>query len=548
MIEPRKHPYLIASVAAIIFAVVVWFIVPKEYAAQIKIADEYKETDLAVGLNDIGAKMREMMGTANQGINDIEVYCKVLKTDGFIREIANIRVPDINKSYGEYLSVKDTINEIKKHLEYNLSTKKQTVSIQFTDKDPFVAACMLDSVVTRLQFFITSSRREVYDAELKNADIKRKEAALKYNKAQRKYAEYLDAHNDESTVEGIQYKAMLEKNRSEALRLYRTAVEQYFRFVALKERVNMSFAVIKANKVPTHYSTNIIGYIFSFLILALIFVKTIMLYKKNKDKIIFEIGSITSPWMLTILVWGVILLALLFRNPDLLNAPNEQFYMSLFIWLILFCLFSWGTHTLMAESPSSNHYMETVSLTRQNKIIFNSFFILSLIITPLYLKRNIDTVLMFGTEDLMANIRVLAVSGYEKVNILNYSLVINETLLIVALRVYPNIKLWKIIVICITNLLNAFAIMEKGGILFLFFCIVFVLYERGKIKIRSILVLFVAVFLFFYIFTVFRSSTDAGGSEQMTIFDFIAMYVLSPPVAFCEVKPELEPQFGGHTI
>lgn len=113
MIEPRKHPYLIASVAAIIFAVVVWFIVPKEYAAQIKIADEYKETDLAVGLNDIGAKMREMMGTANQGINDIEVYCKVLKTDGFIREIANIRVPDINKSYGEYLSVKDTINEIK---------------------------------------------------------------------------------------------------------------------------------------------------------------------------------------------------------------------------------------------------------------------------------------------------------------------------------------------------------------------------------------------------------------------------------------------------
>lgn len=104
---------------------------------------------------------------------------------------------------------------------------------------------------------------------------------------------------------------------------------------------------------------------------------------------------------------------------------------------------------------------------------------------------------MFGTEDLMANIRVLAVSGYEKVNILNYSLVINETLLIVALRVYPNIKLWKIIVICITNLLNAFAIMEKGGILFLFFCIVFVLYERGKIKIRSILVLFVAVFCFF---------------------------------------------------
>lgn len=289
MIEPRKHPYLIASVAAIIFAVVVWFIVPKEYAAQIKIADEYKETDLAVGLNDIGAKMREMMGTANQGINDIEVYCKVLKTDGFIREIANIRVPDINKSYGEYLSVKDTINEIKKHLEYNLSTKKQTVSIQFTDKDPFVAACMLDSVVTRLQFFITSSRREVYDAELKNADIKRKEAALKYNKAQRKYAEYLDAHNDESTVEGIQYKAMLEKNRSEALRLYRTAVEQYFRFVALKERVNMSFAVIKANKVPTHYSTNIIGYIFSFLILALIFVKTIMLYKKIKIKLFLKL-------------------------------------------------------------------------------------------------------------------------------------------------------------------------------------------------------------------------------------------------------------------
>ena len=56
MIEPRKHPYLIASVTAIILAVTVWLIMPKEYAAQIKISDEYKEADLAVGLNNISAK------------------------------------------------------------------------------------------------------------------------------------------------------------------------------------------------------------------------------------------------------------------------------------------------------------------------------------------------------------------------------------------------------------------------------------------------------------------------------------------------------------
>lgn len=59
MLEPHKHPYLIASVAAIILAVAVWIIVPKKYAAQIKIADEYREMDLAVGLNNISAKMRE---------------------------------------------------------------------------------------------------------------------------------------------------------------------------------------------------------------------------------------------------------------------------------------------------------------------------------------------------------------------------------------------------------------------------------------------------------------------------------------------------------
>lgn len=84
----KRHPYIIAFIAAIVLSIVAWCLVPKEYAARTKLCDEYKEMDLAIGLDKWSAKIREMSGSENSGVNDIEVYCMALKTDDFARKLS----------------------------------------------------------------------------------------------------------------------------------------------------------------------------------------------------------------------------------------------------------------------------------------------------------------------------------------------------------------------------------------------------------------------------------------------------------------------------
>ena len=40
---------------ATLIAILVWIVVPKDYTAFTKLSDEYKETELAIGLNAIQA-------------------------------------------------------------------------------------------------------------------------------------------------------------------------------------------------------------------------------------------------------------------------------------------------------------------------------------------------------------------------------------------------------------------------------------------------------------------------------------------------------------
>ena len=95
--------YIIASVSAIVLAIAVWFVVPHKYAAKVKICDEYKETDLIVGLDHITAKVKKMLNSNDFGINNMEVYSKVLKSDEFARKISRKKLNGKNISYGEYL-------------------------------------------------------------------------------------------------------------------------------------------------------------------------------------------------------------------------------------------------------------------------------------------------------------------------------------------------------------------------------------------------------------------------------------------------------------
>ena len=72
--------------------------------------------------------------------------------------------------------------------------------------------------------------------------------------------------------------------------------------------------------------------------------------------------------------------------------------------------------------------------------VFNSLFIVSVVMTPLYMKKIYDVVLMFGTENFMKSVRDYAVYGDLQLGVLVYTNLINSALLIVSVWAYPHIK------------------------------------------------------------------------------------------------------------
>ena len=138
----KKHPYILTIIFATLLASIVWLFTPKEYTAVTKIADEYKEMDIAIGLSQIQATIKGILGSGNEGINDMESYCKILRSEDFVRTISHKQVPHKGLSYGEYLNKKDTIEVIQEHINYNYSSKNEVLTISFTDNNALIAAQM----------------------------------------------------------------------------------------------------------------------------------------------------------------------------------------------------------------------------------------------------------------------------------------------------------------------------------------------------------------------------------------------------------------------
>lgn len=540
----HRHPYTSATLVATLLALAVWLWLPKEYSAVTKLSDEYKEVDLAVGMNPVKARIREMMGSDNQGVNDMEVYCKILKTESFARAISHKQLKDKGMTYGEYLGEEDTIHVIQDHIVYNYSGKQSTLSISFSDRNPMVACQMLDSVTAHLQEVVSDYRHKMSDAALQNAKKEMNDANDQYVKAANDYAAFVDSHNKMANQQVKQQTYTLEKEAKMAYKAYQDAVTQYVRHLSLKERSYASFAVIEDNCVPHQPNSYFISYLFSFLVIALLLTYGVRLYQKRKvQEQGIKWGSIASPWTLSITVWTTILALYYLLDTDLYPITN-QFYNSFFLWLPIFCLCAIVTYNLLPSHPSS---ITSGQSFEYNSFFFNFFFIISLVITPLYVYRVMQTVMMFSADDLLNNVRTLAIYG-EGQGLLNHSAVINQALLVVALWAYPKVPLWQVIALVIACLLNALAIMEKGTMFFVFICIVFVLFEKRIIKMRTIIIAGAALMFIFFFFNVQRSTNEEYDASDTTLIDFISMYILSPPVAFSQLQMDVTQQFGSNTF
>lgn len=549
--------YIITILSATLLAIGVWFCVPKEYAAYTRVSDEYKETDLAIGLNQVAVDIKKKLGGDNAGINDIEIYSRFLHSNDFLYKIANIIPSGYNETYAslafkqrDFWQTADTCALIKQHITYCVDSENQTLDIQFVDKEPYLASLMLDSVIVSLQQYVTDKRHELYDILMKNAIRECDKANVVYKKSKGAYASFMDSHQGALLESEKRELEALETDATKAYEKYNTACLEVARNKALSTRAYFSFAIIQRSPVPSSPTSNVWGYILTFVLLAVVATKWYHLYKKRKEDGLYMniYGNVFSPWTISILLWLGIIIAIYFAG-DLIYTVDPKFYYALAIWLPLFCLTSIITYTLFGKQKGCvSKRSDGLNI---NMTIFNTFLLLSVLCMPICVKKVLDVVTLFGSENLMANIRLLAIKGETNLGILAYTFTITKALVIVSMWMYPSIPKWKLALVILLFLMCAFVDMDKGSIFFLVINAVFVMYERGVIKMRTISILGVVMLALFFILTLMRAETKEDGTtnlDDLSFMEFIAIYVLSTPVAFGTLTPSIGQPYGSYTM
>ena len=553
-----------------VFGWLVSLAIPDEYAAQAKIADEYKTTDLLIGLNSVNVMMRDLNANAgNEGTDDIEIYSKILQSRDFVSGISQITIHKYKQSYFDYLSThhqrpfweklfsrpastaqeqkNDIYDIIQDNINYSLSSKSQTLELQVTDQDAEVAAEVLDQALAFLKQEIERLRSHRATVRKDNAEKSRKEACLAYQQAKKEYEDFADSHTKASSDYTTSRLAHLEKDYQLKYEIYKKASEEYVRADFLTKKENTSFVIVKKYNIShqTVYPYRWAYAAVAFLIALFVCLCHAVYTRKGPDNAFrrVDFGGMFSPWSITISIWAAIL-GFYYLLDTKLYPITSQFFYSFAIWIPIFCICALITYNAVRHQDTENLWNESLDF---NKTIFNVFFVLSLIITPLYVYRVLQIVMMFSTEDLMNNVRTLALYG-EGQGLLSYSIVINQSLFVVALWAHPKVPTWQVVTLVIACLMNSLAIMEKESMFFVFVSIVFVLFEKRVIKLRSILIYGGVLIVVFYLFNLGRAEEGSQYQEEETLLDFFAMYVLSPPVAFCQLGQELTPQFGTNTF
>lgn len=88
------------------------------------------------------------------------------------------------------------VRALDKRVVCDVDNKTLVITIDVVDQDPYIAACMADTVKTRLQDFITEYRTKKARVDLEYTRKLYTEAKEKYEKSRRLYAEYADANQD----------------------------------------------------------------------------------------------------------------------------------------------------------------------------------------------------------------------------------------------------------------------------------------------------------------------------------------------------------------
>lgn len=139
---------------------------------------------------------------------------------------------------------------LRARISASVDTKTSVITISVMMQDPLVSAQLADTVVSRLQEYITDYRTNKARKDLEYAELLNQEAQDNYYKAQQKYADYLDRnqglilHSAQTTRERLQNEATL------AFNLYNQTAQQVQVAKAKVQEQTPVYATVSPATVP----------------------------------------------------------------------------------------------------------------------------------------------------------------------------------------------------------------------------------------------------------------------------------------------------------
>lgn len=296
--EQRKKLIRWTVIGAVV-GLIIAFSIPREYVSEVKLAPEVGDSKPSGGLGAL-ASMAGISTGASGGMDAVypQLYPDVVSSVPFLTGLFNIEVPlseddakakctveqymteDISQPWWGYLLgfpgkvigfIKGTDEEDENHVldnfqltlqESNLvkalserisasvDAKTSVVTINVKMQDPLVSAILADTVVSRLQQYITDYRTNKARQDLEYAELLNNEAQQEYYRAQQALADYSDRNQGLATQTARITRDRLTNESQLAFSLYNQTAQQVQRAKAKVQENTPVYAIVVPATVP----------------------------------------------------------------------------------------------------------------------------------------------------------------------------------------------------------------------------------------------------------------------------------------------------------
>ena len=300
ILKDNKKRYFIAAGITFVVAAVISFSLPKVYTSSVTLAPEFTS---GFSMNGNMGALASMAGINLNGLGGDEdalypdLYPEIVGSTDFLEDLMKVKVTtddaSLTTTLDDYLAhyqsepwwggairglqslfkTKDKndnnntadpkriseerlqmLKGLSNSIVVKLDAKTSIIDIQVTMQDPYIAACMVDTVSARLQAYIFRYRTNKAKQDMDYIEKLRNDAYEEYKDATQKYAEYVDSHQN-LFMERFKTKAeYLENEMSTKYQLYNQLVQQYVMAQAKVQARTPVYSVIQSSYVPVKKS------------------------------------------------------------------------------------------------------------------------------------------------------------------------------------------------------------------------------------------------------------------------------------------------------